>query len=77
MPVSAIMPDATADNAARAAATDRLWLKEARYSCSSRGSTNAQTTVTPTYSIGIAQSGRLRGYAFSVVRIESRARVSF
>ena len=29
-PVSAIIPDATADNTARAAATDRLWLNEAR-----------------------------------------------
>ena len=61
IPVSAIMPEAMADNTASAEETDTLWLKEARYSCSSRGRANEQTTVTPTYNSGISQTGMFRG----------------
>ena len=55
IPVSANMPEATAEKNAWAEATETPRVYDAKYACSSRGSTNPQMRLAAAYSIGISQ----------------------
>ena len=49
------MPEATAEKNAWAEATETPRVYDAKYACSSRGSTNPQMKLAAAYSIGISQ----------------------
>ena len=57
MPVSAIMPEATADRNAWAEAAEMPLAYDGKYACSTRGSINPQMALAAAYAIGINQRG--------------------